>query len=60
MGCNLNLQSRPPLLTYKLHVRIIRTEGRVYVYSNGYSTEEDGTSTCSRAYYVNKVCVVCN
>ena len=22
--------------------------------------EEDGTSTCSRAYYVNKVCVVCN
>ena len=22
--------------------------------------EEDGTSICLRAYYVNKVCVVCN
>ena len=31
-----------------------------YMVEESSRTEEDGTSTCSRAYYVNKVCVVCN
>ena len=45
------------LYTHQLVDVIIPNMARLQL---GNSPEEDGTSICLRAYYVNKVCVVCN
>ena len=44
-----NVASLPGIVGVSIRLLLIRVD-----------PEEDGTSTCSRAYYVNKVCVVCN